>query len=95
MIGRKAVVNHLALINTMKQFILSGFLILIGLVQSNAQQSKVHINHTAIYVVDIQKTAKQKLIAENEKERLSLLKEKKEQQKLVDSIKKDKNKIRG
>ena len=43
--------------------------------------------------LDIQKTAKQKLIAENEKERLSLLKEKKEQQKLVDSIKKDKNKI--
>ena len=37
--------------------------------------------------LDIQKTAKQKLIAENEKERLSLLKEKKEQQKLVDSIK--------
>ena len=43
--------------------------------------------------LDIQKTAKQKLIAENEKERLSLLKEKQEQQKLVDSIKKDKKKI--
>ena len=43
--------------------------------------------------LDVQKTAKQKLIAENEKERLSLLKAKQEQQKLVDSIKKDKKKI--
>jgi septal ring factor EnvC (AmiA/AmiB activator) len=41
----------------------------------------------------VQKTAKQKLIAENEKERLSLLKEKNEQQKVVNSIKKNKNKI--
>jgi septal ring factor EnvC (AmiA/AmiB activator) len=43
--------------------------------------------------LDVQKTAKKKLIAENEKERLSLLKEKNEQQKLVNSIKKDKKKI--
>lgn len=43
--------------------------------------------------LNIQKTAKQKLIAENEKERLSLEKEKKEQLKLVSVIKKDKNKI--
>ena len=43
--------------------------------------------------LDVQKTAKQKLIEENEKERLSLLKEKNEQQKVVNSIKKDKNKI--
>ncbi|SHF86111.1 Septal ring factor EnvC, activator of murein hydrolases AmiA and AmiB [Flavobacterium fluvii] len=43
--------------------------------------------------LDVQKSAKQKLIAENEKERLSLLKEKKEQEKVVKSIKKDKNKI--
>jgi len=43
--------------------------------------------------LNVQKTAKQKLIAENEKERLSLLKAKQEQQKLVDSIKKDKKKI--
>lgn len=43
--------------------------------------------------LDVQKTAKKKLIAENEKERLSLLKEKQIQQKLVDSIKKDKKKI--
>lgn len=43
--------------------------------------------------LNVQKTAKQKLIAENEKERLSLLKAKLEQEKLVNSIKKDKNKI--
>ncbi|WP_244200080.1 murein hydrolase activator EnvC family protein [Flavobacterium limicola] len=43
--------------------------------------------------LNVQKTAKQKLIAENEKERLSLEKEKKEQLKLVSVIKKDKNKI--
>ena len=43
--------------------------------------------------LDVQKTAKQKLIAENQKERLSLEKEKQEQQKVVNSIKKDKNKI--
>lgn len=43
--------------------------------------------------LDVQKTAKQKLIVENEKERLALEKEKQEQQKLVNSIKKDKNKI--
>ncbi|MEY4432580.1 MAG: hypothetical protein RLZZ44_710, partial [Bacteroidota bacterium] len=43
--------------------------------------------------LDVQKTAKQKLIDEKEKERLSLEKEKKEQEKLVNAIKKDKNKI--
>jgi septal ring factor EnvC (AmiA/AmiB activator) len=43
--------------------------------------------------LNIQKTAKQKLIAENEKERLSLEKERQEQEKLVKSIKKDKSKI--
>ena len=43
--------------------------------------------------LDVQKTAKQKLIVENEKERLSLLKEKQEQLKIVNSLKKDKNKI--
>ena len=43
--------------------------------------------------LDVQKTAKQKLIAENEKERLSLEKEKQEQQKLVNILKKDKTKI--
>jgi septal ring factor EnvC (AmiA/AmiB activator) len=43
--------------------------------------------------LNVQKTAKQKLIAENEKERLSLEKEKKEQLKLVNVIQKDKKKI--
>ena len=43
--------------------------------------------------LDVQKVAKQKLIAENEKERLSLVKEKNDQQKVINSIKKDKNKI--
>lgn len=43
--------------------------------------------------LNVQKTAKQKLINENEKERISLLKEKSEQLRLVNSIKKDKNKI--
>lgn len=43
--------------------------------------------------LNVQKTVKQKLIAENEKERLSLEKEKKEQEKLVKTIKKDKNSI--
>lgn len=43
--------------------------------------------------LDVQKKAKQKLIAENEKERLSLQKERQEQEKLVKSIKKDKSKI--
>lgn len=43
--------------------------------------------------LDVQKTAKKKLIAENEKERLSLEKEKQEQLKLVNVIQKDKKKI--
>lgn len=43
--------------------------------------------------LDVQKTAKQKLLIEKEKERLSLEEEKQEQEKLVESIKKDKNKI--
>lgn len=43
--------------------------------------------------LNIQKKAKQKLIAENEKERLALEKEKKEQEKVVNFIKKDKNMI--
>ncbi len=43
--------------------------------------------------LQVQKVAKQKLIAENEKEKEGLVKEKVEQEKLVNSIKKDKNKI--
>ncbi|MFE3868338.1 murein hydrolase activator EnvC family protein [Flavobacterium sp. LS2P90] len=45
--------------------------------------------------LNVQKTAKQKLIAEKEKERLSLEKEKKEQERLVSTIKKDKNKLQA
>lgn len=43
--------------------------------------------------LNVQKIAKQKLIAEKEKERVSLENEKQEQEKLVKAIKKDKNKI--
>ncbi|MCV9932271.1 peptidoglycan DD-metalloendopeptidase family protein [Flavobacterium sp. LS1R47] len=43
--------------------------------------------------LDGQRQVKRKIIAENEKERIALEVEKKEQQKLVNSIKKDKNKI--
>lgn len=43
--------------------------------------------------LSVQKTAKQELIKENEKERLALQKEKHEQEILVNSIKKDKKKI--
>jgi septal ring factor EnvC (AmiA/AmiB activator) len=43
--------------------------------------------------LQVQKIAKQKLIAENEKEKAGLIKEKQEQEKLVNSIKKDKNRI--
>jgi septal ring factor EnvC (AmiA/AmiB activator) len=43
--------------------------------------------------LSVQKIAKQKLIAENVKERLSLEKEKQQQVKLVNVLKKDKNKI--
>ncbi|MFE3848329.1 murein hydrolase activator EnvC family protein [Flavobacterium sp. LB3P45] len=45
--------------------------------------------------LNVQKTAKQKLIVEKEKERSSLEKEKKEQERLVSTIKKDKNKIQS
>ncbi|OXA94421.1 murein hydrolase activator EnvC family protein [Flavobacterium hercynium] len=43
--------------------------------------------------LDGQRKVKKKIIAENEKERVTLEVEKKEQQKLVNSLKKDKNKI--
>jgi septal ring factor EnvC (AmiA/AmiB activator) len=45
--------------------------------------------------LNVQKAAKKKLLAENTKEKLSLEKEKREQLKLVNSIKKDKKKITG
>jgi septal ring factor EnvC (AmiA/AmiB activator) len=57
-------------------------------IKSKSDQLTVHNEK-----LGVQKSAKQKLIEENEKERLSLLKAKQEQQQLVNSIKKDKNKI--
>jgi septal ring factor EnvC (AmiA/AmiB activator) len=59
------------------------------------EEIKVKSNELISYneKLDAQKAAKKKLIAENEKERLALEKEKQEQQKLVNSIKKDKKKI--
>ncbi len=41
---------------SMKKSIYIALLISLFTIQASAQQSKVHINHTAIYVVDIQKT---------------------------------------
>jgi len=63
--------------------------------KTQGEEIKSKTNQLIVYneKLDIQKIAKNKLIAENEKERLSLLKEKNEQQKLVNSIKKDKKKI--
>ena len=40
----------------MKKSICIALLICLFTIQTNAQQAKVHINHTAIYVMDIQKT---------------------------------------
>lgn len=59
------------------------------------QEIKAKSEQLTVYngKLKVQKTAKQKLIEENEKERLSLLKEKKEQEKLANAIKKDKKKI--
>ncbi len=59
------------------------------------EEIKVKSKELVVYnqKLDVQKSAKQKLIEEKEKERLSLEKEKQEQEKLVNAIKKDKNKI--
>ena len=40
----------------MKKSICIALLICLFTIQTNAQQAKAHINHTAIYVMDIQKT---------------------------------------
>ncbi|NBV10164.1 MAG: VOC family protein, partial [Chitinophagia bacterium] len=40
----------------MKKCFCIHFLVCFFAIHANAQQSKAHINHTAIYVVDIQKT---------------------------------------
>jgi len=62
-------------------------------VQGKEIQSKTYNLYTFNAKLDVQKSAKEQLIAENDKERLSLEKEKQEQEKLVASLKKDKNKI--
>jgi septal ring factor EnvC (AmiA/AmiB activator) len=62
-------------------------------IQGQEIQSKTNVLYTFNAKLDVQKSTKEKLITENEKERLSLEKEKDEQLKLVESLKKDKNKI--
>ncbi|WP_268848411.1 murein hydrolase activator EnvC family protein [Flavobacterium aestivum] len=62
-------------------------------IQGQEIQSKTNVLYTFNAKLDLQKSTKEKLITENEKERLSLEKEKEEQLKLVESLKKDKNKI--
>ncbi|WP_264566113.1 murein hydrolase activator EnvC family protein [Flavobacterium sp. N3904] len=61
--------------------------------QGQEIQSRTNQLYAFIAKLDVQKSAKEQLISENDKERLSLEKEKQEQQRLVDSLKKDKNKI--
>jgi septal ring factor EnvC (AmiA/AmiB activator) len=62
-------------------------------IQGQEIQSKTNVLYTFNAKLDGQKSAKEELITENEKEKSSLEKEKQEQQKLVESLKKDKNKI--
>lgn len=61
--------------------------------QGKEIQSKTYALYTFNAKLDIQKSEKEHLIAENDKERLSLEQEKLEQEKLVLSLKKDKNAI--
>ena len=62
-------------------------------IQGQEIQSKTNVLYTFNAKLDVQKSAKEQLITENDKERLSLEKEKQEQLKLVESLKKDKKKI--
>ena len=61
--------------------------------QGEEIKSKTNQIYTFVAKLDVQKSAKEQLITENDKERLSLEKEKQEQQKLVESLTKDKKKI--
>lgn len=61
--------------------------------QGQEIKSKTNVLYTFNAKLDVQKSSKEQLIAENEKEKQSLEKEKQEQQKLVESLKKDKKKI--
>jgi len=62
-------------------------------IQGEEIKAKTYTLYTYNAKLDVQKSAKEHLIAENDKERLSLEKEKQEQEKLVASLKKDKTKI--
>jgi septal ring factor EnvC (AmiA/AmiB activator) len=62
-------------------------------IQGKEIQSKTYSLYTFNAKLDVQKSAKEQLIAENDKERQSLEKEKEEQEKLVASLKKDKKQI--
>jgi murein hydrolase activator len=61
--------------------------------QGKEIQSKTNTLYTFNAKLDVQKTEKEQLIAENDKERLSLEQEKLEQEKLVVTLKKDKSTI--
>ena len=61
--------------------------------QGQEIESKTNVLYTFNAKLDVQKNVKEELIAENDKERLSLEKEKQEQLKLVESLKKDKKNI--
>lgn len=61
--------------------------------QGKEIQSKTYSLYTFNAKLDVQKSAKEQLIAENDKEKKSLEKEKQEQEKLVASLKKDKKQI--
>lgn len=61
--------------------------------QGQEIQSKTYTLYTFNAKLDVQKSAKEQLIVENDKERLSLEKEKQEQEKLVVSLTKDKKQI--
>jgi murein hydrolase activator len=61
--------------------------------QGKELQTKTYQLYAFNAKLDVQKTAKEQLIVENDKERLSLEKEKLEQEKLIASLQKDKSKI--
>ena len=63
--------------------------------KNQGDEIKQKAEQLAVYnqKINIQKTEKQKLLEEKEKERLALVKEKEEQEVLIKAIRKDKNKI--
>ncbi|HEX8563919.1 MAG TPA: peptidoglycan DD-metalloendopeptidase family protein [Flavobacterium sp.] len=63
--------------------------------KNQGEEIKAKADQLAVYnqKINVQKTEKQKLLEEKEKERLALLKEKEEQEVLIKAIRKDKSKI--